>query len=119
MERASQIVITTSGISNAIPLDRYVFGYAIAVTMKTAGAKYTVQQSFDDPWTDVNGEKYTVSYNTSATWLNSDDPLVVNASTNRTSNFSYPPRGVRVNASAGVSAGNPLVFTIIPVGVET
>jgi hypothetical protein len=117
MLRSSQVVVTSSGKTAPFPLDRYVFGYAVGVTMKTAGVKYTVQQCLDDPFLDPSGEKYTVSYATSGAWIDSDDPVVVNASTSRTSNFSFPPRAVRLNVSAGVSAGNPVTFTIIPVGV--
>lgn len=111
MQTPSQIIITASGRSNPIPLDYYVNGYAIAVTMKTAGAQYTVQQCFDDPFAN-----YTTSYNVSGAWLPSDDPIVVNASTSRTTNFAFIPRAVRVFASAGVSAGNPLTFTVIANG---
>lgn len=118
MMRPTQQVITTSGRGTPVPLDRYVNGYAIAVTMKTAGANYTVKQCFDDPCLDPNGNPYTTSYNVSGAWLDSDDPIMVKASTNRTSNFSYPPRAVRVSAISKVSAGNPLVFTIVPMGMD-
>lgn len=118
MHRPNQLIITTSGRSAPYPLDRYTNGYAVAVTMKTPGAIYTIKQSFDDPYVDQNGNPYTTSYNVSGVWLDSDDPVVVKASTNRTSNFSYPSRAMRISARSGVSAGNPLCFTVIPIGMD-
>lgn len=118
MQRPSQLIITTSGLSNPIPLDRYTNGFGITVTMKTAGAIYTVMYSNDDPYLDQNGDKYTTSYNVSGAWLNMDDPVMVNASTNRSSNFAFPPRAVRVNVTAKVSAGNPVTLTIVPFGMD-
>lgn len=118
MQRPSQTTITTSGKSNPIPLDYYVNGYAIAVVVKTpgSGVSYTLQYSLDSPYLDSNENKYNTSYNVSGAWFNSDDPVMVNQSANRSSNFSFPPRAVRVVASAGVSAANPLVLTIVAMG---
>jgi len=107
--RSKFVTISASGKSNPIPLDRYVNGYAIGVTMRTAGVNYTLQYSMDRLDAHAN-------YGTSAQWFNCDDPLLVNASTNRSTNFAYPPFAVRVNASAGVSAGNPLTLSINPMG---
>lgn len=118
MHRPSQQIITTSGRGQPYPLDRYVNGYALAVTMKTPGAIFTIKQCFDDPSLDPNGNPYTTSYAVSGVWLDSDDPVMVKASTNRTSNFSFPPRAVRVSARSGVSAGNPLTFTVVPMGMD-
>lgn len=111
MMRPSQVTVTTSGLSPAIPLDYYTNGYAVAVTMKTAGAIYTLQHSFDDPF-----QPWSVSMNVSATWFNHDDPIMVNASTNRDSNYAFPPRACRINVTAKVSAGNPVTLTIVPLG---
>lgn len=111
MMRPKSIIITTSGLSNPIPLDYYTNGYAVAVTMKTAGAVYTLQHSFSDPFAN-----YTTSYNVSGVWLNSDDPVMVNASTNRDSNYAFVPRACRLNVSAKVSAGNPVTLTVIAMG---
>lgn len=125
MQRPSQFVITTSGTSTPIPLDYYTNGYGVTVTMKTAGAIYTLQYSNDDPNFDAvasqaagQNVRYTTSYAVSGTWLNSDDPIMVNASTNRSSNFAYPPRAIRLNVTAKVSAGNPVVLTIVPLGAD-
>lgn len=111
--RPVHFVITASGKSQPIPLDRYVNGYGIGITMKTAGIIYTLQHSFDDPF-----QKWSVNMNTSATWFNCDDTTMVNASANNDTNYAFPPSAIRVNATAGVSAGNPLTLNIIPMGMD-
>lgn len=116
MQRPSQLVITTSGFSTPVPLDYYTNGYGVTVTMKSAGSIYTLQYSNSDPNFDENNNRYTTSYNTSGVWQNSDDPIMVNASTNRSSNFAFPPRGVRLLTDA--SAGNPLILTLVPLGAD-
>ena len=60
--------------------------------------------------------KYSNSYKVSGNGQNSDDPLVVNASTSRSSNFAYPPRAVRLITS-NVSGGS-ITFSIVAKGVE-
>lgn len=111
--RPKYFVITTSGKSTPIPLDRYVNGYAIGVTMNNAGAVYTLQYSLSDPFAN-----YSTSFAASGRWFDSDDPLLVNASTNRSTNFEFPPTAVRVNVTAKVSAGNPVTLSIIPMGMD-
>lgn len=119
MQRPSQQIVTASGKSTPIPLDYYTNGYAVAVTMKTAGAVYTLQHSFDNPFQDdATGAPYTTSYNVSGVWFNNDDPLLVNASTNRATNYAFPPRAIRINVTAKVSAGNPITITIVPMGAD-
>lgn len=116
MQRPSQQVIITSGFSTPIPLCYYTNGYGVTVTMKSAGSIYTLQYSNSDPNFDTSGDRYSVNYATSGVWQNSDDPIMVNASTNRSSNFAFPPRGVRLLTDA--SAGNPLVLTLVPLGAD-
>lgn len=118
MQRPTQIIVTASGASNPIPLDYYVNGYALAVVVKTpgSGVGYTVQYSLDSPYNDPAGNKYNVSYNVSGAWFSSDDPVMVNQSASRTSNFAFAPLGVRVFASSGVSAANPITLSIVPMG---
>lgn len=113
MMRPSSFVVTASGKSNPIPLDRYVNGYAIAATMPTAGIVYTLQYSLDDPYAT-----YATNYNTNGVWFDWDDVTLVNASTNRSTNLAFIPRAIRVNATAKVSAGNPLTITIVPMGMD-
>lgn len=113
MLRPSSLIITASGLSTPIPLDRYVNGYAVAVTMKTAGIQYTLQHSFDNPF-----QTWSVGMNTSADWFNCGDARLVNASTNRDTNYAFAPAAMRVNVSAGVSAGNPLNLRFVPMGMD-
>lgn len=118
MMRPVHLVITASGNSIPVPLDRYVNGYAIGVTRTSAmKVNYTVQYCLDDPFTN-----YTTSYNVSGNWFNMDDPVMVNASTNRASNFAFPPAAVRV-VSTIFSAGSgttpaALTLHIIPMGMD-
>lgn len=122
MMRPVYFRVTASGTSQPIPLDRYVNGYAIGATITSAmKVNYTVQYSMDDPEGN-NGVKYTTSYNVSGAWFNMDDPVMVNQSANRTSNFAFPPRAVRVVAttfSAGTGATPPvLTLSILPMGMD-
>lgn len=123
MMRPVHLVVTTSGNSIAVPLDRYVNGYALDVQMKTAGIVYTLQYTLDDPTYDAVASqvagtptKYSVSLNVSGVWFNWDDPLLVNASTNRSTNLAFAPSAVRVSVSSKCSAGNPLQLNIVPMG---
>lgn len=120
MHRPITKTYTTSGNQSPVVLDRYTNGYGFTITMKTAGAVYTVQYSNDDPYYDTNnpGSPWTVSYAASATWLNSDDPVMIAASTNRSSNWAYPPRAMRLSISAKCSAGNPVNLLITPMGMD-
>jgi hypothetical protein len=112
MMRPSSQSVTASGKSTPIPLDRYVNGYAVSFTMATA-IQYTAQYSTDDPYAT-----YATNYNTNGVWFNWDDVTLVNASGNKSTNLAFIPRAIRVNASAGVSAGNPLTITIVPMGMD-
>jgi len=111
MMRPKQVTVTTSGRSNPIPLDYYVNGYAVAVTMPTAGAIYTLQYSLSNPY-----QAWSNSMNVSAAWFNWDDQIMVNASTNRSSNLAFAPTAIRIAVSSRVSAGNPVTLSIIPLG---
>lgn len=113
MMRPSSFTVTTSGNSAPVPLDRYVNGYALAVTMPTAGAIYTLQYSLDDPQAF-----YSTSYNVSGTWFNWDDATLVNASTNRSTNLAFPPAAIRISVSSKCSAGRPVTVTFIPMGMD-
>lgn len=118
MQRPTQQVITASGRGAPQPLDYYVNGYAIAVTMKTPGAIYTLKQCFDSPYLDPAGNPYSNSYAVSGAWINFSDPVMVNASTSQVSNLAFIPAAIRVSAKSGVSAGNPLVFSIRALGMD-
>lgn len=126
MMRPQTNVYTTSGNQTPIPLDRYVNGYAIGVSMKTAGIVYTLQYTMSDLTNDAvasfnnggNPVRYSVGVGVSGNWFNWDDPLLVAASTNRSSNLAFTPTAVRVSISAKCSANNPLILDIVPNGMD-
>lgn len=123
MQIPREIVITSSGKSTPYPLDRYTNGYGFTVISN--GSVYTLQYSNSDPNFDIQAStiagrpvRYSNSYAVSGKWLDWDDPQLVNASSNRSTNLAFPSRGVRINVSANVSAGNPLIFQIVPMGMD-
>lgn len=118
MQRPKYLVITTNTTTQAVPLDQDTNGYGISVTFSksTMTAVYTVQYSMLDPYFNNDRVPYSTSYKVSGNWQNSDDPLVVNASTSRSSNFAFPPRAVRLITS-NVSGGS-LTFSIVAMGTE-
>lgn len=122
MMRPVYFNVTASGKSQPIPLDRYVNGYAVGVTITSAmKVNYTVQYCMDDPEGN-NGVKYTTSYAVSGNWFNMDDPVMVNQSANRTSNFAFPPRAVRILSTTFSAGGGAapaiLTLSIIPMGMD-
>lgn len=118
MQRPKYLVVTTNTTTQAVPLDQDTNGYGLSVTLSnsTMTAVYTIQYSMLDPYFNNDRVKYSNSYKVSGNWQNSDDPLVVNASTSRSSNFAYPPRAVRLITS-NVSGGS-LTFSIVAMGTE-
>lgn len=120
MQRPKTVVITTNTTTQAFPLDYWTNGYGLSVTYSksTMTAVYTIQYSMLNPYKDdVTGLPYTTSYKVSGNWQNSDDPLVVNASTSRSSNFAYPPRACRL-VTSNVSGGS-LTFVMIAKGDDS
>lgn len=120
MMRPVHLVVTASGTSIPVPLDRYVNGYAVGVTLSSAlKVNYTVQYSLDDP-SGNNGVKYTNSYNVSGAWFNMDDPAMVNQSAQRASNFAFAPAAVRISTTTFSAGGGAspaqLTLHIIPMG---
>lgn len=116
MMRPVYLQVTASGNSIPIPLDRYVNGYAVGVSISSAlKVNYTVQYSLRSPY-----DNYSTSYNVSGQWQNMDDPVMVNQSAQRASNFAFPPAAVRVvttTFSAGTGATPAtLTLSIIPMG---
>jgi hypothetical protein len=126
MERPSSQVYTTSGNQTPIPFDRYVNGLSIAAYSKAQGAIYTVQYTLDDVEIDPiatfnnggNPVKWSVGIGTSATWFNWPNQIMIAASTDRSDIQAFAPTAIRLSISAKVSAGNPLVFNIVPFGMD-
>lgn len=109
MMRPVIVSATVTGAGRAIPLDRYVNGYALAVkiTPTNATATYTVQHTFDDPG--------VVNLNTGGTWYDHDDATMVSATSNKDSNYAFPPTATRLYVHE-VSANPTVTYTIIPMG---
>lgn len=127
MMRPVHYTYTGSGRGQPIPLDRYVNGFTVGVTLNpnTMKINYTLKYSIQDPEYKTttkgnNGIKVNTpwvnSFKTSATWFNSDDPVMVNQSAARTSNFAFPPTAVLLSATA-VSGGTAYLH-IIPMGMD-
>lgn len=111
MMRPKTITSTVSGASVAVPLDRYVNGYALGVkiTPTNATATYTVQHTFDDP-----GQ---INLNTGGTWYNHDDPALVSATSNMDSNYAFVPTATRLFLHE-LSASPTVTYTIVPMGMD-
>lgn len=111
-----------SGRGQPIPLDRYVNGYALAVTLNppTMKINYTLKYSLQDPeyktYGPVGTTKWANSFKTSATWFRSDDPVMVNQSAARSSNFAFPPTAVLLSATA--VSGGVATLHIVPMGMD-
>lgn len=119
MERPSYSLITSNGTSQAIPLDRYVNGYAVGIgfSKTTMTATYTLQYSLLDPFRSImRDDAYTSSYKVSGQWKNTDDTSLVSATTPQTASFPFVPRAIRVITS-NVSGGT-LTLSVIPTGMD-
>lgn len=117
MQRPKYLLVTTNTTTQAVPLDQWTNGYGLSVTLSktTMSCNYTIQYSMLNPYRDeITGLPYTTSYKVSGNWQNIDDPLLVNASTSRSSNFAYPPRACRL-VTSNVSGGS-LTFSIVAKG---
>jgi hypothetical protein len=110
MMRPKSITITAAGTSQAVPLDRYTNGYAVAVVKNyDPYIQFTLQHTFTDPGsTNLNSAGAGI-------WFNHDESAMVNATGNVNSNYAYPPRASRVVvASAAASAS--ITVTYVPRG---
>lgn len=89
-------------------------GVAVDVVYGQTSAGFTVQHTFDDPFTiNLNNPQSTAVTTTSgAVWQN--NTTIVNSSANITSNYIAPPRALRLLVSAAVSAA--FRFTIVQAG---
>ena len=98
------MTLSTSGVSVSAPA---VMNYLIAPfnvgfgVVVTGTATYTVQHSFDDPFTST----YTPA---AATWFNHID--VVNSTANKDGNYAFPVRAIRVNQTAGAGSTSTVII---------
>lgn len=119
MHRPNYLKITANGTTAAYPLDRYVNGYALAMTYSSSSMSmtYTIQQSFLSPYEDESGNPYSSSYKVSGQWINMNDSAFVAQTAATASNFAFPPRAIRAIVT-NVSGGGSATFSIIPMGMD-
>lgn len=80
-----------------IRLNPFAIGVGVAVT---GTITYTVQHTFDDPFSAV------------ATWF--DHPSLTAQTTNKDSNYAFPVRGIRLSVSA--STGGSATLKLVQAG---
>lgn len=121
MRRKAFTVIASAGgitYSPAFPIDTNSNPTDIAVAVDiiygTTSAVFSVQHTFDDPWTiNLNNPQSTALTVTSgAVWQN--NATITNSSANITSNYIAPPTALRLSMTAAASAA--VRFTIIQAG---
>jgi hypothetical protein len=92
------VTVTTSGTSVSSPIvvdyliSPFNIGFGVVVT---GSATYTVQHTFDDPFSST----FTPA---TATWFNHED--LVSQTTSQDGNYAFPVRAIRVNQSAGAGS---------------
>ena len=89
-------------------------GVAVDVVYGTTSAGFTVQHTFDDPYTlNLNSPQSNANTVTSGP-VCQNNATIVNSSANITSNYVAPPRALRLLVSAAASAA--FRFTIVQAG---
>lgn len=83
---------TGSSTENVFDLFRNPFNVGIGCVV-SGTVNYTVQHSFDDP-----------QFPALQTWFPHDDAVLVSATTNQNSNFSYPITSSRVTVNSGTGS---------------
>lgn len=93
-------------VGNACVLSNYNTPSSIAVGVITSGAIYTVQHTYDDP--------FTINLNSSvsaANWI--DNPTLVSANRNLDAVYTSPPTAIRLRLNAG---SGDATMTVIQTG---
>jgi hypothetical protein len=96
----------SSGVTAPVPLDQYISPFNVSLAIvPTDTATYTVQYTFDDPFTaDFDAA--------TATWFNHPD--LTSESGNNDGNFAFPVRATRLNVSA---ADDNVTFYVTQAGI--
>ncbi len=104
--------------SPAYPIDTYPdptnIGLAVDIVYGLVSAVFTVQHTFDDPYTINLNSPQSTAVNTLAGAVWHNHATIVNASANIDSNYAAPPRAIRLLLSAAASAA--VRFTIVQAG---
>jgi hypothetical protein len=99
------VTITNTGVSAPIVTDYLISPFNIGFGVVITGSPtYTVQHTFDDP--------FTATFNpATATWFNHED--LVSQTTSQDGNYAFPVRAVRLNVSSGTGT---TTITLIQAG---
>jgi len=95
--------LTTSGVSTSAvcPLDQYLNPTSVALGLIINGAATcTVEYTYDDVWASTFNPG-------TATWF--PHPTLTAKSANSDGNFAFPPKGVRLNQTAGAGSATLVV----------
>ena len=98
---AANITVGTNGVAGSqwVFLDQWSIPYTAIQCNVTGTVNYTVQQTLDDP----NSATYPVTI-PNVTWVNSNDPNVVAATTTQQTNYIFPPMFARVLLNSGTGS---------------
>ena len=93
---------TDTGSSNILPMDTYIspFNVGFGVVL-TGSATYTVQHTFDNPWTTD-----------SPTWFN--HPTILNQTANADGNYAFPVAAIKIAVTANSGTAT---LTVIQAGI--
>lgn len=108
------VVASAAGntFSPAYPIDvcdnPTTIGVGVDIVFGAASAGYSVQHTFDDPWsinlnTSPNGNSVTTGI-----WHN--NATLANQTANGDTNYAFPPRAIRLMVSAAASASVRMVI---------
>ena len=101
--------VSTNGVSKStpVPIDQYLNPTSIALGVHiTGGVTYTVEHTFDDPFTAAFAANPD-----SATWY--PHPVLNAQTTDKDGNYAFPPRAIRLNQTVGAGSA---VLTIVQAG---
>jgi hypothetical protein len=95
-----------AGVTAPVPLDQYISPFNVSLAIVPTGtATYTVQYTFDDPFTATFDP-------TTAVWF--DHPDLTAETGNKNGNFAFPVRATRLNVSA---CNNDVTFYVTQAGI--
>lgn len=101
--RQQVVTQTNTGSSATIPmnLDSTPFNVGFGVVITSGAPTYTVQHTFDNPWTTDN-----------PVWF--DHPTVAGETTNQDGNYAFPVAAIKVAITSGTGA---VQLTVIQAGI--
>lgn len=104
---ALTVGVNGKGEGYPLPLDYIADPTSVAIACVITGSPtYTVQHSFDDPFTATYDQA-------AATWFDHDSSALVGATANQDGNYAFPPRVSRIKVS---STSGGVTMTVIQSG---